>query len=136
MIEWQERMNISMGLAAGKARRLGRAIIRWVTRNPVLSIAFVLLVLRYGLPLVSSGFQDGLAGLLWTGSNFWLRPFSLIATWVDPYLRQFPEFVDVLGTLLSGLVPYAAVDAVYRLLILRPGTHSGAQDKAAIRREY
>jgi hypothetical protein len=43
------------------------------------------------------------------------RPFSLIATRVDPYLPGFPELLDVAGTLLLGLVPYAAADVAYRM---------------------
>jgi asparagine N-glycosylation enzyme membrane subunit Stt3 len=110
----------------GVVRRLGRGITRVITRHPVLVIAFGALLLRFGLPLVSSGFQDGVVGYIWTASTLWLRPFSLIATWVDPYLRGFPEFLDVAGTLLLGLVPYAAVDVVYRVLTFRaaPVNHS------------
>jgi hypothetical protein len=53
-------------------RRLGRGIIRVVTRHPVLVLTFVALLLRFGWPLVTSGFQDGLVGYIWTASSLWL----------------------------------------------------------------
>jgi hypothetical protein len=68
------------------------------------------------LPLLSSGFREGVVGYIWTVSTLWLEPFSLIATWIDPYFSGLPEFLDIVGTLLLGLVPYAAVDVVYRML--------------------
>jgi hypothetical protein len=114
-----KKINVSIGPADGKERRLGRALARWITLNPLLVLALAALILRFGLPLVLSGFSEGVAGMLWTGASLWLRPFSLVATWVDPYLRGFPEYVDVVGTLLLGLVPYVVVDAVYRVLMQR-----------------
>jgi hypothetical protein len=95
-------LSLSIGLTDAKPRRLERGTTRLVTRHPVLLIAFVALLLRFGLPLVSSGLQGGVVGYIWTGSTLWLRPFSLIATWVDGYLGGFPEFLDVAGTLLLG----------------------------------
>jgi hypothetical protein len=112
-------VSLSIGLVDAKVKGLGRAFTRRFTRHPVLVSAVVALLFRFGLPLVSSGFQEGFVGYIWAASTLWLGPFSLIATLVDPYLRGFPEFLDVVGTLLLGLVPYAAVDAVYRMLILR-----------------
>jgi hypothetical protein len=109
--------------AARAAAAPGRLLARWLAGNPVLTLALVALLILYGLPLVSSGLGDGFAGLIWAGAIFVLRPFSLIATWVDPYLRGFPEFVDWFGTLSSGLLPYVVADVIYRrfILLLRGG---------------
>jgi hypothetical protein len=94
-----------------------------IARHPLLTLALIALPLRYGLPLATSGFAEGVLGLLWTSAAFALAPFSLVATWVDPYFRGFPEFVDLAGTLGLGLLPYAAVDAVHRRLVLRRPVH-------------
>jgi hypothetical protein len=86
-----------------------------VARNPVLSVALLALLAGHGLPVVAGeGFDDGVVGVLWHGAVLALRPFSAVATWVDPWLRAFPEWVDVGVTLLAGLAPYAALDAALR----------------------
>jgi hypothetical protein len=109
--------DVSMRPAERNARCAGRILVRLIVLNPVLVLVLAALLLRYGLPLTSNELTDGATGLVWTSATFLLRPFSLIATWVDPYLRAFPEFVDVIGTLLLGLLPYVAADAVYRRLV-------------------
>jgi hypothetical protein len=94
-----------------------------IARNHFLTLALIALPLRYGLPLATGGFTEGVVGLLWTSAAFALTPFSLVATWLDPYLRGFPEFVDLAGTLGLGLLPYAAADVVHRRLVLRRLVH-------------
>jgi hypothetical protein len=107
----------------GPAGTRGRRTILFVTqktiRHPLLILALVALLWRHGVPMILSGFAEGAPGVVWTSSLFVLRPFALVATWVDPYFRHFPEFVDVVGTLLLGLLPYIAADAVYRRLTFR-----------------
>jgi hypothetical protein len=99
--------------------------MRWFARNPVMTVALVAVVVRFGAPLVSDGFGEGALGALWTAAALALAPFSAVATWVDPFFSRFPELVDIIGTLVLGLVPYAAMDAVYRrlgrFLTRRPG---------------
>jgi len=103
----------------GLAGRGGRGAVGWIVRNPLLTVALFALVVRFGLPLVSDGFDQGIPGLIWAGAVFLVRPFSLIATWMDPHFRGLPEFVDLVGTLLLGLLPYAAVDVAHRRWALR-----------------
>jgi imidazolonepropionase-like amidohydrolase len=97
---------------------VGRALAtvrRVVARNPFLTVALLALLTRHGLPVAAGeGFGDGVVGLIWRGAVLALRPFNAVATWVDPWLRAFPEWVDVGVTLLAGLAPYAALDAALR----------------------
>jgi hypothetical protein len=98
----------------GVGNGAGRVNVRWIARNPMLALALLSLLLRHGLPLILGGVTEGVVGLLWTSAVNALRAFSLVATWVDPYLRGFPEFVDWVVTLMLGLIPYVVVDALYR----------------------
>lgn len=107
--------------AQGSGRRAVLVVAQAMTRHPLLTLALLALLWRHGVPILSSGFAEGILGAVWASAIFVLRPFSLIATWVDPYLRRFPEFVDILGTLLLGLLPYVAGDAITRRLIVRRG---------------
>jgi len=106
--------------AGGSGRRTVRVVPRMIIRNPFLLLALMALLWRHGVPMISSEFAEGVLGVVWTSALFVLRPFALVATWVDPHFRRFPEFVDVVGTLVLGLLPYVAGDAVYRRLIF-PG---------------
>lgn len=108
--------------------------MKWVARNPVLSLAAVALVIRYGLPLLLDGFSEGAAGLVWTAAAQFLAPFSRIATWVDPYLQPLPEWVDVATTLGLGLVPYMAADFLLRR-IRRRATGRSTTRGAGFRQE-
>ena len=87
--------------------------------NPILTLALVALTVRYGLPLVTSSFDEGVVRWLWSGISFVLTPFSFVATWVDPYFSPISESVDTVGTAVLGLIPYIFIDAAYRRLIWR-----------------
>jgi hypothetical protein len=88
--------------------------MKWVARNPVLCLAAIALVIRYGMPLLLDGFSEGVAGAVWTGAALFLAPFSRIATGIDPWLQPLPEWVDVAVTLALGLLPYLVLDFAYR----------------------
>lgn len=57
-----------------------------------------------------------------------LRPFALVATWIDPHLRGLPEWVDIAVTLPLGLAPYVLADVVVRRLLDRRAPGRGAPD--------
>jgi hypothetical protein len=110
---------VSLGSAESSWRRTVLVATQMVIRNPLLILALIALLWRHGVPMILSGFAEGVLGVLWTSAVFVLRPFALVATWVDPYFRRLPEVVDIVGTLLLGLLPYVAGDAVYRRLTFR-----------------
>jgi hypothetical protein len=92
-----------------------------VARSPFLTVGVAGLVLGLawmGLSAeLGAAFREhwsGRAALL-VAINL-LRPFSVVATWIDPYLRTLPEWVDVGVTIVLGLAPYLVLDAAYRRL--------------------
>jgi hypothetical protein len=98
-------------------RRPAARIARVLTRNPFLSIALLALAIRFGLPLAFADTLDsGLTGSAWGLAGAALGPFAALATWIDPFLRRFPDWVDSLATLALGLTPYLGLDAVIRHL--------------------
>jgi hypothetical protein len=109
----------SLGPAESRGPRTILVVTQMIIRNPLLILALIALLWRHGVPMILSAFAEGVLGVVWTSALFVLRPFALVATWVDPYFRRFPEFVDVVGTLLLGLLPYVAGDAAYRRLTFR-----------------
>jgi len=116
--------------AVGVARRRNRSE-RGLTRaagHPFLGLAIVALLFRFGLPgALPEGFSSGAVGGLWRLATWFLWPFSLLATWVDPQLRAMPGWVDAAATLVLGLAPYIVLDAVYRWLHRRRGTDPARQ---------
>lgn len=53
-------------------------------------------------------------GAVFSMANLFLWPFRQMATLIDPYLRGFPEWVDIVGTGLLGAVPYVLADLALR----------------------
>jgi hypothetical protein len=77
-------------------------------------VAYSLLLLWGMLP---QEVQDHpLGGAALATIAFPLRPFSAVATWVDPWLRRWPEWVDIAATGASGFLPYALADLFLRRL--------------------
>jgi hypothetical protein len=107
----------------GRPRQGFKAITLWIRMNPFLTFALIAMVVRYGLPLVSDEFDEGIVGWFWLGSSYLLTPFSIIATYVDPYLSPFSEFVDLLGTAVLGILPYLIIDMAYRRMIWHRLSH-------------
>jgi hypothetical protein len=88
-------------------------------------------VLRYGLPLATTGFDRGAVGAVWAAATWTLAPFSVVASTVDPMVRGLPEWVDIVVTLALGLVPYLALDHAWRAVV-RPRRSPGPVDRTGL----
>jgi hypothetical protein len=88
---------------------------RFLLGNPFLILAivsYIFVTLWFMAPVEA---RDPLmARMVFSMVSRFLWPFRTVATWVDPYLRGFPEWIDVLGTALLGAVPYVLADLTFR----------------------
>jgi hypothetical protein len=91
---------------------------RRIVRNPFLTLALAGLGLAISWHLLLAAIPEH--PLLDVHFAVWvliLRPFSFVATVIDPYLRWAPEWVDVVVTLGAGLLPYLTADLLVRRLV-------------------
>lgn len=99
---------------------------RFLARNPFLVLGLVGLALGLlwmGVPALGE-LPGGAAVFL--VARLLLRPFGLVATWIEPYLRGLPEWVDIAVTLPLSLAPYVLADVVVRRLLDRGAPGRGA----------
>ena len=90
---------------------------RRIACNPFLALALAGLGLAISWHLLLAAIPEHpLLDVLFEVWVLILRPFSFVATVIDPYLRWAPEWVDVVVTLGAGLLPYLAADVVIRWL--------------------
>jgi ABC-type Na+ efflux pump permease subunit len=76
----------------------------------VLGLLLMLLWSLAGLPTEGHPLAEPVFGL-WV---LLLRPFSLVATWIDPMTGHWPEALDIVVTLVLGLISYLLLDALVR----------------------
>ena len=101
---------------------------RRIARNPFLTLALagLGLAISWHLPLAAIP-EHPLLDVHFAVWVLILRPFSFVATVIDPYLRWAPEWIDVVVTLGAGLVPYLTADfALRRVLRWRIGRRARA----------
>jgi hypothetical protein len=88
---------------------------RFLLGNPFLLLAigsYLLVQVWFMAPL---GVREPLvARAVFAMATHFLWPFRQVATWLDPHLRGFPEWVDVVGTGLLGALPYVLADLALR----------------------
>jgi hypothetical protein len=125
-------MSRNAGLAGAvggaRTRNRPRRVFASAARHPFLGLAMIAVLFRFGLPAAfPEGFSSGATGGVWHLATWFLWPFSLLATWIDPYLMAVPEWVEAAATLALGLIPYLVLDAVYRRVRRRRGTGPARQ---------
>jgi hypothetical protein len=90
---------------------------RRIARNPFLALALAGLGLAISWHLLLAAIPGHpLLDVIFAVWVLILRPFSLVATAIDPHLRGAPEWVDVAVTLGAGLLPYLLADLAVRRL--------------------
>jgi hypothetical protein len=97
-------------------------VIQRMRRHPALCLGVLglLLMLLWSLAdLPTEGHP--VAGLLFRSWVVLVRPFALVATWIDPVTGRWPVALDVAATLALGLLPYLLLDAVLRWAGRRSG---------------
>lgn len=94
---------------------------RVLARNPFLVLGLLGLTLGLlwmGIPSLRE-LPGG--GAVFFAARLLLRPFGIVATWIDPFVRSLPEWVDIAVTVPAGLAPYALMDVLVRWILDRQG---------------
>jgi hypothetical protein len=87
---------------------------RVVLGNPFLLLGIVS-YLFFQAWLMAPGVRESVViEAVFSMAHLYLWPFRQIATWINPHLRGFPEWVDIAGTGLLGAMPYILADLALR----------------------
>jgi hypothetical protein len=88
---------------------------RFLLGNPFLLLAIASYLLVQVWFMAPLEVQESLVSrVVFSAASVFLWPFRQLATWVDPHLRGFPEWLDVVGTGLLGALPYILADLAFR----------------------